>query len=134
MWRVFAMRCWQCFLLPHFSRGIDADVNVAAASSSKFWRKRYISSCCAGAINTVSWMKKSSRLPCSALLSCESRVLSSCRDTSPCCAEVKRPCGADASHALLRHSQALLAVRGWLLASFPGESTRRFCKPVIFSI
>lgn len=34
-----AMRCWQCFLLLHFSRDIDADVNIAASSSLKTWRK-----------------------------------------------------------------------------------------------
>lgn len=35
----FAMRCWQFFLLPHFSQSIDADMNVSAAHSLKLQRK-----------------------------------------------------------------------------------------------
>lgn len=35
----FAMRCWQFFLLPHFSQSIDADTNVSAAHSLKLQRK-----------------------------------------------------------------------------------------------
>lgn len=35
----FAMKCWQFFLLPHFSQSIDADTNVSAAHSFKFQTK-----------------------------------------------------------------------------------------------
>lgn len=35
----FAMRCWQFFLLPHFSQSIDADMNVSAAHSLKLQRE-----------------------------------------------------------------------------------------------
>lgn len=35
----FAMKCWQFFLLPHFSQSIDADTNVSAAHSFKLQRK-----------------------------------------------------------------------------------------------
>lgn len=35
----FAMKCWQFFLLPHFSQSIDADTNVSAAHSFKLQTK-----------------------------------------------------------------------------------------------
>lgn len=35
----FAMRCWQFFLLAHFSQGIAADTNVSAAHSLKLRRE-----------------------------------------------------------------------------------------------
>lgn len=51
----FAMRCWQCILLSHFSRGIDADINTAAAGSLKL-QSKYAAACCVVAIDCISSM------------------------------------------------------------------------------
>lgn len=117
----FARRCWQFFLLPHFSQSIDADTNVSAAHSLKLQTKIGWDLLWDGNPRHSLHGESFVSFFCS-LLSMSPRSAAAVRDTSPLCGW-RCPCG-DTSPALESLPAAAVGA-GALLASFPGQ-----CKPL----
>lgn len=114
----FAMRCWQFFLLPHFSQSIDADMNVSAAHSLKLQRKIGWDLLWDG--NPRHSMDVESFVSVLLLSPINVPTLSSAgRDTSPLCGWEMSLWGHQPCSGV---TPSCCCVQGAVLASFPGES------------